>query len=57
MAQREFVNWTAEQTPYGTASWAMIDGLLHVRSTVGTKVAHLRLALAAKPSVATDVAT
>jgi hypothetical protein len=41
MAQRKFVNWTTEQTPYGSASWAMIDGLLHVRSTVGTKVAHL----------------
>jgi hypothetical protein len=30
-----------EPTPYGSASWAMIDGLLHVRSAIGTKVADL----------------
>ena len=41
MAQREFVNWTTEQTPHGSASWAMIDGLLHMRSAIGTKVADL----------------
>jgi hypothetical protein len=41
MAHRDFVTWTTEYTPYGTGSWAMIDGLLHVRSAVGTKVVHL----------------
>ena len=38
MAQRQFVTWTTEPTPYGSASWAMIDGLLHVRSAIRTKV-------------------
>ena len=41
MANRQFVTWTTEPTPYGSASWAMIDGLLHVRSGIGTKVAEL----------------
>jgi hypothetical protein len=31
MAHRQFVTWTTEQTPYGSASWAMIDGLLHAQ--------------------------
>jgi hypothetical protein len=47
MAQRQFITRTTEPTPYRSASWAMIDGLLHVRSAIGTKVADLLMSLVA----------
>jgi hypothetical protein len=40
-ARRQFITWPTLETPYGTGSWVMIDGLLHVRSAVGTKIAAL----------------
>ena len=41
MSKRECVNWSTLSTRHGTASWAVIDGLLHLRSCDGTKVAEL----------------
>ena len=36
---RQFVTWHTAQTPHGPCSWAVVDGLLHVRSALGTKIA------------------
>jgi hypothetical protein len=41
MARREFVVWHSTTNPHGTGTYAIIDGLLHVRTCNGTKVAHL----------------
>jgi hypothetical protein len=41
MAHREFVTWTTVATPYGNASWAVIDGVLKVRSAIGDKAKQL----------------
>ena len=35
---RQFVTWHTSQTPHGPCSWAVVDGLLHVRSALGTKI-------------------
>jgi hypothetical protein len=41
MAHREFVTWSTLETPYGHASWAVIDGVLKVRSAIGQKATQL----------------
>jgi hypothetical protein len=41
MARREFVIWSTLDTPYGPASWAIIDGMLKVRSALGSKATQL----------------
>ena len=38
---RQFVTWHTAQTPHGPCSWAVVDGLLHVRSALGTKFADI----------------
>jgi hypothetical protein len=38
---RKFVTWHTTTNPHGTGSWAVIDGLLHVRCSNGTKIADL----------------
>ena len=38
---RKFVTWHTTTNPHGTGSWAVIDGLLHVRTCNGTKIAEL----------------
>jgi hypothetical protein len=38
---RQFVTWHAAQTPHGPYSWAVVDGLLHVRLALGTKFADI----------------
>jgi len=41
MARREFVTWSTLATPYGSASWAVIDGVLKVNSALGSKATQL----------------
>lgn len=41
MAKREFVTWSTLATPYGSASWAVIDGVLKVHSALGSKATQL----------------
>ena len=38
---RQFVTWHTAQTPHGPCSWAVVDGLLHVRSALSTKIADI----------------
>jgi hypothetical protein len=38
---RQFVTWHTAQTPHGLCSWAVVDGLLQVRSALGTKFADI----------------
>jgi hypothetical protein len=38
---RKFVTWHTTTNPHGTGSWAVTDGLLHVRTCDGTKIADL----------------
>jgi hypothetical protein len=41
MARRDFVTWSTLETPYGPASWAIVDGMLKVRSALGSKTTQL----------------
>jgi hypothetical protein len=41
IAERRLVVWSTTTNPHGTGSWAVIDGLLHVRCSNGTKIADL----------------
>jgi hypothetical protein len=38
---RQFVTSHTAQTPHGLCSWVVVDGLLHVRSALGTKFADI----------------
>jgi hypothetical protein len=39
--QRNFVTWNSIQCQYGSGSWAVIDGILTVRTATGSKAAPL----------------
>ena len=41
MARRSFVTWTYLTCEYGNGSWAVIDGLLTVRTPNGSKTTQL----------------
>jgi hypothetical protein len=38
---RKFVIWNSVQCQYGSGSWAVIDGMLTVRTATGTKTVEL----------------
>jgi len=38
---RRFVTWTSMKNEHGTGSWAVIDGILTVRTAHGTKSAQI----------------
>ena len=38
---RQFVTWHNLHTQHGSGSWALIDGMVTVRSAEGTKSAYL----------------
>ena len=38
---RQFVTWHTAQTPHGPCSWAVVDGLLHVRSALALRYSAL----------------
>jgi hypothetical protein len=39
MMRRQFVTWRTTHNEFGTGSWAVIDGILTVRTADGTKSA------------------
>jgi hypothetical protein len=39
--ERKFVTWNSIQCQYGSGSWAVIDGILTVRTATGSKTAPL----------------
>jgi hypothetical protein len=41
MALRQFAVWNTMQTQHGTASWAMIDEVVYVRTAHGRKATQL----------------
>ena len=49
---RQFVTWHTAQTPHGPCSWAVVDGLLHVRSALAHEAArsHSPMLAALPPS-------
>jgi hypothetical protein len=41
MANRQFTNWRRLEAPYGHASFAVVDGVLTLNSSLGKKQAQL----------------
>jgi hypothetical protein len=41
MAQRKAIDWQTLNTHFGPCSWALIDGHIHVRSSIGNRSAKM----------------